>query len=74
MEVFEAIKKRRAIRDFDSSKQVTEEQIQQILEAGRLAPSAHNLQDWYFVVVRDKKLKEKWWRPLQAKFLSAELQ
>lgn len=59
MEVFEAIKKRRSIRRFDSSKQLSQEQIEKILEAGRLAPSAHNLQDWYFVVVWDEKLKEK---------------
>lgn len=59
MEVLEAIKKRRSIRSFDRTKQVNDEQINQILEAGRLAPSAHNLQDWYFVVVRDEKLKEK---------------
>lgn len=59
MEVFEAIKKRRSIRSYDSSKPVTEEQIEKILEAGRLAPSAHNLQDWYFVVVKSPEVKEK---------------
>lgn len=59
MEVFEAIKKRRSIRKFDTSKQVSDEQIQKILEVGRLAPSAHNLQDWYFVVVKNQKKKEE---------------
>lgn len=59
VEVFEAIKKRRAIRSFDTSKQVSDEQVEKILEAGRLAPSAHNLQDWYFVVVKSPKIKEQ---------------
>ena len=59
MEVFEAIKKRRSTRRFDASKQVSDEQIQKILEAGRLAPSAHNLQDWFFIVVKDQDKKDK---------------
>lgn len=58
MEVFEAIKKRRSIRRFDRNKTVTDEQIAQILEAGRLSPSAHNLQDWYFIIVKNQKTKD----------------
>ena len=59
MEVFEAIKKRRSTRRFDASKQVSDEQIEKILEAGRLAPSAHNLQDWFFIVVKAQDKKDK---------------
>jgi len=59
MEVFEAIKKRRSIRRFDPNKKVTEEQVEKLLEAARWAPSAGNLQSWYFVVVKDQKIKER---------------
>jgi nitroreductase len=59
MEVFEAIKKRRSIRKFDSSKEVTDKQIEKLLEAARWAPSAGNLQSWFFVVVKDQKTKEQ---------------
>lgn len=59
MEVFEAIKKRRSIRKFDPTKEVTDEQIEKLLEAARWAPSAGNLQSWFFVVVRDNKIKER---------------
>ena len=59
MDFFEVIKKRHSVRSFDSSKQVTDEQINQILEAGRLAPSAHNLQDWFFVVVKNLEIKSQ---------------
>ncbi|MFZ5366341.1 MAG: nitroreductase family protein [Patescibacteria group bacterium] len=59
MEVFEAIKKRRSIRSFDSSRRVSDEQVEKLLEAARWAPSAGNLQSWFFVVVRDKKIKER---------------
>jgi len=59
MKVFEAIKKRRSIRKFNSTKEVTDEQIEKLLEAARWAPSAGNLQSWFFVVVRDSKIKEQ---------------
>lgn len=57
MDVFEAIKKRRSIRAFDSSKKVKDDQIEKLLEAGRWAPSAGNLQSRFFVVVKDQKIK-----------------
>lgn len=59
MDFFEVIKKRRSIRNFDSSRKVSDEQIKQILNAGRLAPSAHNLQDWFFVVVKKPAIKNQ---------------
>lgn len=59
MEVFEAIKKRRSIRKFDPSKKVTDEQIERLLEAARWAPSAGNLQSWFFMVVRNQKIKDR---------------
>lgn len=59
MEFFKVIKKRHSIRNFDTKKQVTDEQIGQILDAGRLAPSAHNLQDWFFVVIKKPEIKNQ---------------
>ncbi|MDH4223482.1 MAG: nitroreductase family protein [candidate division Zixibacteria bacterium] len=58
MDVFEAIKSRRSIRSFQD-KPIEEEKLLRVLEAGRLAPSAKNLQEWKFVVVKDKDLKKK---------------
>ncbi|MFQ5869684.1 MAG: nitroreductase family protein, partial [Candidatus Zixiibacteriota bacterium] len=52
MEVYEAIAYRRSIRDY-LDKPVEEEKIKKVLEAGRLAPSASNRQEWRFVIVRD---------------------
>jgi nitroreductase len=52
MDVTEAIIGRRSIRSF-LSRPVEEEKLKAVLDAGRLAPSARNLQDWRFVVVRD---------------------
>ncbi len=58
MDVLDAIKTRKSIRKY-LDKPVEEEKIRAILEAARLAPSARNLQEWRFVVVRDKKTREK---------------
>ncbi|MFO7154592.1 MAG: nitroreductase family protein [Caldicoprobacter oshimai] len=38
---------------------VEKEKLEQVLEAGRIAPSACNLQPFYFVVVTDEDLKQK---------------
>ena len=58
MEVHEAIAYRRSIRNY-LDKPIEEEKIERVLEAGRLAPSAANKQEWHFIIVRDKELLEK---------------
>lgn len=58
MDVFEAIKSRRSIRAF-SDKEVTRDQIEKILDAGRSAPSAGNLQARdFFVISKDETKTE----------------
>jgi len=59
MDILQAIKTRRSIRKFDTTKEVAVEQVEKILEAAQWAPSAGNEQSWYFYVVRDKSIKEK---------------
>ncbi len=49
MDIYEAIERRRSIRRFTATKP-SREQINRILAAGRLAPSAKNRQPWRFVV------------------------
>lgn len=57
MNCIDQILSRRSIRRF-KDETVSEEVLNNILEAGRLAPSATNNQPWYFVVVRDSKGKD----------------
>ncbi len=57
MKVSDAIKKRKSIRKYKADP-VPRKSLQKILEAARLAPSAHNSQQWKFVVVKDRKIKE----------------
>ena len=56
--VLEAIKRRQSVRSY-LNKVIPEELLQQVLEAGRLAPSASNRQGWKFIVVLDNHLKQK---------------
>jgi len=58
MNVSQAIRKRRSVRAY-LNKPVEEEKLRRVLEAARLAPSARNMQEWRFVVVRDKATREK---------------
>ena len=58
MDVFEAIKERRSIRSY-KDKPIEEEKLQRLLEAARLAPSAKNRQNWKFIAVKEKKIREK---------------
>ena len=56
MDIFDAIKDRRSIRQYKVDP-VDDEKIDKILEAGRWAPSWANTQCWRFIVVRDPKVK-----------------
>lgn len=59
MNVFEAIETRRAVKAFDSDHEMPEETLQKLLSAGRLAPTAFNIQHTRFVVVKDTELRKK---------------
>ena len=58
MDVMEAIKKRISVRNF-LDKPVEEDKLKLILEAARLAPSARNIQEWIFIVIKDKTIRQK---------------
>ena len=53
MDVFEAVQERRSIRAYQD-KPVPREKLEKILDAGRLAPSAKNIEPWHFIVVTDR--------------------
>ena len=55
MTTTEAIRARRSIRKYKSGAEITQEQMDLILEAAMMAPSARNGRPWDFVVVRDRE-------------------
>ena len=58
MTLDEIIKKRRSIRHFNEQP-VSDETLHAILEAGRLAPSGKNVQNWRFTLVRNPEMKQE---------------
>ncbi|MDD5045252.1 MAG: nitroreductase family protein [Candidatus Omnitrophica bacterium] len=58
MDVFEAIKNRRSIRQYKPDS-VDDKTIEKVLEAAHWAPSWANQQCWRFVIVRDVKIKSE---------------
>ena len=59
MKVSEAIHARRSIKQFDASHRMTEAEIQQLISLSMLSPTAFNIQNWRFVVVTAKALRQK---------------
>ncbi|HLF27754.1 MAG TPA: nitroreductase family protein [Anaerolineae bacterium] len=58
MDVLEAIRTRRSARKW-LPKPVPDELVEQVLEAGRWAPSAGNFQPWAFIVIQKPETKER---------------
>ncbi|MGS2777117.1 NAD(P)H-dependent oxidoreductase [Robertmurraya sp. GLU-23] len=58
-EVLKAFRFRHATKSFDTSKKISDEDFQYILEAARLSPSSVGYEPWKFVVVQNAELREK---------------
>jgi nitroreductase len=56
MNVLEEIVKRRSVRAYNG-KPVEEDRLARIMEAGRLAPTARNGQDWRILIVSDPETR-----------------
>ncbi len=59
MNVFDAIKKRRAVKHYNPDHKLTEQELRTLLSAAALAPSSFNIQNRHFVAVVDQKLKNR---------------
>lgn len=58
MESLRVLKERRSIRRYQK-KEVPKDIIEDIIDCARFAPSAINIQPWEFIVITDKKMREK---------------
>lgn len=52
------IEMRRSIRKY-SDKPVEDNQIRELLESARLAPSGNNTQPWNYIIVKSEKMRQK---------------
>ncbi|AUC81406.1 NAD(P)H-dependent oxidoreductase [Lacinutrix sp. Bg11-31] len=69
-DIINAFQFRHATKEFDTTKTVSDEDINFILETAHLSPSSFGFEPWHFVVVQDKALREllkpvAWGAPLK---------
>ena len=58
-DILNAFHFRHATKAFDPNKKIPEEDMQFILETGRLSPSSFGFEPWRFVVIQNPELREK---------------
>jgi nitroreductase len=59
MDTIYSIYHRRAVKHYDPEHELTEDEIQQLMEAAIQSPTSFNIQQWRFVLVRDKQLRQQ---------------
>ena len=57
--VSEAIQARRAVKAFDPDHKMTEQEAERLLSLAMLAPTAFNIQNWRFLLLRDPALRKQ---------------
>ena len=58
MEFYEAVNKRRSVRDF-TGEAIPEDALMRIIGAAYKAPANDHFTDWHFVIVRDKEVMRR---------------
>ncbi|MBO7744398.1 nitroreductase family protein [Paenibacillus sp. MWE-103] len=56
---YDVINERRSVRKYDPSVKVSDEEIKELIGETILAPNAHNLNTWRFMVFKEAALKER---------------
>lgn len=59
MNIIEAIENRRSIKGFDAEHRMPEADIERLMQLAMLSPTAFNIQNWRFVVVRAPELRQQ---------------
>ena len=59
MDTLDAIYGRRAVKHYDPEHELTDDEVRKLMEAAVQAPTSFNMQNWRFVLVRDKTLRQK---------------
>ena len=59
MDTIEAVRQRRAVKQYDPEHEMTGEEVDQLIGLAKLAPTAFNQQNYRFVLVRDAELRKQ---------------
>src|SRR5699024_12551143 len=58
-QVLEAMQFRNATKEYDTTKKISDEDFNDIIEVGRLCPSSLGSEPWKFIVIDDVNLREE---------------
>lgn len=58
MDTFDAIKTRRAIKKFDRTFKMNDQEIKYLMELAILSPTSYNQQNWRFITITDQEIKD----------------
>lgn len=58
-EILDAFHFRHAVKVYDESKKISEEDFAFILETGRLSPSSYGLEPWKFLIIQSAEFRER---------------
>ncbi len=69
-DIIDAFIFRHATKEFDTTKKLSDDDVNFILQAANLSPSSFGFEPWHFIVVQDQKLREllkpvAWGAPLK---------
>ena len=59
MKTKDAIALRRSVKHYDANHKITEEELTELLTLAALSPTAFNIQNWRFVIIKDHDLRTK---------------
>lgn len=58
MDAFDAINWRRSVKHFDVNHKLTDDEVHKLMTAAIQSPTSFNMQDWRFVLVEDRELRQ----------------
>jgi nitroreductase len=59
MNVAQAIETRRSVKAYDANHRMTEAEMEKLIAGAMLSPTAFNIQNWRFVVVRNPEIRKQ---------------
>ncbi len=70
MDVYDAMKQRRSVRKFED-RDIPDDVLSRVLDAGIMAPTGRNLQEWKYVVVTDPEMRKSLAGAAEQEFISS---
>ncbi len=59
MDTQQSVKERRSVKHYVPSFELPQEHLDQLIDCTLLSPTSFNIQNWRFVVIKDKQVREK---------------